>query len=135
MYCLAPIEARLTIIEKLFRVTTPPPLEGPAFAQPEPAVVQPERVIPTVSAAYQEAWLRLVERYLKLRAPDFPGRRQSYSILSRESYRWQIMRADLSVYLISLTICFRPRSARHACLRGGFAHRSGGIWYRRVFAL
>ena len=70
---LVPMEARLTVIEKLFRVTTPPPPEGPAVAQSEPAVVQTDMVIPAVSAADREAWLRLFERYLKLGAPEFPG--------------------------------------------------------------
>ena len=36
---LAPMEARLTVIEELSRVTTPPPPEGPAVAQSDPAVV------------------------------------------------------------------------------------------------
>ena len=62
--CLAPMEARLTVIEEFMAgFSLPPPPEGPAVAQPEPAVVQPDVVVPGVSSADQEAWLRLVERY------------------------------------------------------------------------
>ena len=51
----------------------PPPPEGPTIAQPASPVVQPGVVVPAVSAADQEAWLRLIERYQKLRAPKFQG--------------------------------------------------------------
>ena len=71
---LAPLEARLTIIEELIaRFAQPPPPEAPAVAQPEPAIMQPDVVVPGVSSADQEAWLRIVERYLKLGAPEFEG--------------------------------------------------------------
>jgi hypothetical protein len=35
--------------------------------------VQPDVVISGVSSADREAWLRIVERYLELRAPEFLG--------------------------------------------------------------
>jgi hypothetical protein len=194
------------------RFSPPPPPAGPAVVQPEPAVVQPDMAVSAVSSADQEAWLRLVERYQKLRAPEFhggadplgidkwkedvrnifslmgvdrvqmqrlatfslkggaskwyrahfskeehletiweeflwrfdlhfissaarAGKEVEFSIWSRGSYLWRLTRAGLSVCLILLTICFRPRSARRAYLREGSVYRSGGIWYLRGFIL
>ena len=69
---LAPLDARLTIIEELVAGTTrPPPPERATVAQPELAVMQPDVIIPVVSPADREAWLRIVERYLELGAPEF----------------------------------------------------------------
>ena len=71
---LAPLEARLTVIEEsLARSTRSLPPEEPAVAQSEPGVVQLDVVVPAVSSADREAWLRIVERYLELGAPEFPG--------------------------------------------------------------
>jgi len=62
------------MIEEHFAGTTrPPPPERAPDAQPEPAVLQPEDVIPGVSSADREAWLRIVERFMDLGAPEFPG--------------------------------------------------------------
>ena len=62
MDCLAPMEARFTVMEKLFRATTP---EGPAVAQSELVVVRSDVVVPASHQQTGEAWLRLIERYLK----------------------------------------------------------------------
>jgi len=71
---LAPLEARLTVIEESFdRSTRSFSPEGPAVAQSEPAVMQPDVFIPGVSSADREEWLQIVEMYLKFGAPEFSG--------------------------------------------------------------
>ena len=48
---LSPLEARLTVIEELIaRFAQPSPPKGPAVAQLEPAVMQPDVVVPGVSS-------------------------------------------------------------------------------------
>jgi hypothetical protein len=56
------------ISEFMARIATPPPPVGPTVVQPEPTVTAIEAV---ALSEDQEAWLRLVERYLKLRHPSF----------------------------------------------------------------
>ena len=71
---LAPLDARLVRTEQLVAGTTrPPPPERAPDAQPEPAGLQPEDVSPVVSPVDREAWLRIVERFMDLGAPEFPG--------------------------------------------------------------
>ena len=56
--------------------TPPPPPAGPAVVQPEPTVaaaIYPVGAVTAVSPLDHEAWVRLVERYQKLRVPEFQG--------------------------------------------------------------
>ena len=64
---LVSLEARLTVIEELLvRSTQPPSPEGPAVAQSEPGVVQQDMVVPGISSADRESWLRIIEGCLEL---------------------------------------------------------------------
>ena len=68
---LAPLTDRLRAVEDFMSGFVPPPP-----AAPEPAVAaveEPVAAMAAVSRADQEMWMRLVERYQKMRAPEFQG--------------------------------------------------------------
>ena len=65
---LAPFAARM---DAFFAAGTPP--TPPAPVTPVPEVTAGVAAVPKAAAAEQEAWMRLIERYQKLRAPDFAG--------------------------------------------------------------
>jgi len=66
---LAPLTDRLRAVEDFMSGFVPPPPVAP-----EPAVAaveEPVAAMTAVSRADQEMWMRLVERYQKMRAPEF----------------------------------------------------------------
>ena len=119
---LAPLAARLAVLEKLVaRFVPPPPPEGPAVAQPAPSVVQPDMVVPVVSSACQDAWLRIVEKYLKLGAPEFQG---GADLLVADKWKEDV---DIILGLMGVNIVQRQRLAAFS-LKG-----DASKWYKAYF--
>ena len=119
---LAPLDARVTMIEEHFAGTTrPPPPERAPDAQPEPAGLQPEDVSPVVSPVDREAWLRIVERFMDLGAPEFPG---SSDPLIADKWKEDV---DVILSMMGVDEVQRQRLAAFR-LRG-----DANIWYKAHF--
>ena len=107
----------------------PQPVEQPTVVQPvvQPvvaAVVQPggqPAVVPQLQLAAPEQWLRLIERFQKMRAPEFQG-----SSDPQATVRW---REDISSVLSFMGVDFFHKQRLAAYTLKGDA----GMWYRSRF--
>ena len=121
------ILARMQAMEERFAAgprPAPQPVVQPGV-QPELHPVEQPTVIPQIqlvpAATEQESWLRLIERFQKMRAPEFQGGSDPQAAV-----RW---REDISSILSFMGVdsVHKQRLAAHS-LRG-----DAGMWYRSRF--